>query len=91
MPHGPFSSRWPAGEHTVAPLSRRSLARAVALDAQFADLGLGIVDGAVMALAEEHDLPIVTFDFEHFRATRPEHGYWKLVVDETRYRQATAS
>jgi len=34
-----------------------------------------------MALAEEQDLPILTFDFEHVRATRPRRGYWQLVVD----------
>jgi len=42
-----------------------------------------------MALAEEQDLPILTFDFEHVRATRPRRGYWQLVVDERRYREAT--
>lgn len=77
------------GEHTVAFGSRRLLRRAVEIDATFADLGLGLVDAAVMALAERHDLPILTFDFEHFRATRPTRGYWRLVVDETRYREMT--
>ena len=42
-----------------------------------------------MAIAEERSLPILTFDFEHFRAARPRHGYWQLVVDEGRYREAT--
>jgi len=77
------------GEHTVVPLSQRLLRQAVEIDARFADIGLGIVDAAVMALAEEEDVSIVTFDFDHFRATRPDRGYWKLVVDEQRYRQAT--
>jgi hypothetical protein len=44
-----------------------------------------------MTLAEERELPIVTFDFEHFRATRPRRGYWRLVVGEQRYREATRS
>jgi hypothetical protein len=44
-----------------------------------------------MALAEERDLPILTFDFEHFRATRPHQGYWQLIVDEARYRDATGA
>lgn len=77
------------GEHTVAFASGRLLRRAVEIDAGFADLGLGLVDAAVMALAERHDLPILTFDFEHFRATRPTRGYWQLVVDEARYRETT--
>ncbi len=77
------------GEHTVAFGSPRRLRRAVEIDAGFADLGLGLVDATVLALAEEHELPILTFDFEHFRATRPRRGYWQLVVDEHRYRAAT--
>jgi hypothetical protein len=48
----------------------------------------GLVDGAVMALAERQELPILTFDFTHFRSTRPEKGFWRLVVDETRYADA---
>ena len=77
------------GEHTVVFLSQRLLRRAAEIDERFAGLGLGIVDASLMALAEERDLPIITFDFEHFRATRPASGYWKLVVDEDRYRRAT--
>jgi hypothetical protein len=42
-----------------------------------------------MALAERHRLPILTFDFAHFRATRPRRGYWTLVVDEARYAEST--
>ena len=42
-----------------------------------------------MAVAEQRDLPILTFDFKHFRATRPCDGYWRLVVDENRYRDET--
>jgi predicted nucleic acid-binding protein len=79
------------GEHTVAFASPRLLRRSAEIDERFADLGLGLVDAAVMALAEEHGLPILTFDFEHFRATRPRRGYWRLVVDEQRYREATGT
>jgi hypothetical protein len=56
---------------------------------RFADLDLGFVDGAVMALAERMRVPILTFDFGHFRATRPARGLWHLVVDEPRYAEAT--
>jgi predicted nucleic acid-binding protein len=79
-----------AGGCTVVPLSPGLLRRAVELDRAFGDLDLGVVDGAVMAVAERTDLPILTFDFAHFRATRPERGSWRLVVDERKYDEATA-
>ena len=78
------------GEHTVHFLSPGLLRRAVEIDARFADLDLGLADAAVMAIAERHRLPVLTFDFEHFRATRPARGYWRLVVDEERYEESTA-
>ena len=74
-----------AGEHSVVNISPGLLRRAVELDAAFADLDLGYVDAAVMAIAERDVLPVLTFDFGHFRATRPDHGYWQLVIDEHRY------
>ncbi len=80
-----------AGEHTVAFLSAGLLRRAVEIDARFADLDLGLVDGCVMAIAESMRAPILTFDFEHFRATRPARGFWQLVVDEARYADATGA
>ncbi|MGH3129941.1 MAG: type II toxin-antitoxin system VapC family toxin, partial [Gaiellaceae bacterium] len=78
-----------AGEHRVAELTPALLRRAAEIDAQHADLDLGFVDAAVMAIAERHELPILTFDFGHFRATRPWSGYWRLVVDEARYADET--
>jgi hypothetical protein len=77
-----------AGEHSVAFLSAALLRRTAEIDARFADLGLGLVDAAVMALAERHRHPILTFDFEHFRAAPPQRGYWHLVIDESRYAKA---
>jgi predicted nucleic acid-binding protein len=77
------------GEYPVVPLTVGPLRRAVEIDAEFADLDLGLADAAVMAIAERDDLPILTFDFEHFRATRPRQGFWRLVVDEPRYWEAT--
>jgi predicted nucleic acid-binding protein len=77
-----------AGEHDVAFLSSGLLRRAAEIDSRFADLDLGFTDAAVMALAERHDLPILTFDFEHFRASRPRRGFWQLVIDEARYADA---
>jgi hypothetical protein len=76
-------------EHTVVFLTPDLFRRAVEFDARFEALGLGITDASVMAYAERHRLPILTFDFEHFRTTRPEKGFWRLVIDESRYREAT--
>lgn len=76
------------GEHDSAFLSPALLRRAVEIDGRYLDLGLGITDASIMAYAERHRLPILTFDFEHFRATRPARGYWRLVVDEARYQDA---
>lgn len=78
-----------AGEHAVAFLSSGLLRRAAEIDARFTDLGLGFTDAAVMAVAERDRLPILTFDFEHFRAAPPEGGFWQLVVDEARYLEST--
>jgi predicted nucleic acid-binding protein len=79
------------GEHSVVFLSPGLLRRAVEIDERFADLDLGLADAAVMAYAERHDLPILTFDFGDFRAAAPMGGYWRLVVDEARYAEATVS
>lgn len=76
------------GEHSTAFLSPQLLRRAAELDSQHADLNLGFVDASLMAYAERHDLPILTFDFADFRAARPAHGHWRLVVDEARYAAA---
>src|SRR5918994_4229755 len=65
-------------EHTPVFLSPGLLRRAAAIDARFADLGLGFVDASVMAYAERHELPILTFDFHDFRAATPERGHWRL-------------
>jgi hypothetical protein len=44
-----------------------------------------------MATAERGDLPVLTFDFEHFHATRPAQGFWRLVIDEHRYQRHVRS
>ncbi len=77
-----------AGEHTVGFLTPGLLARAAEIDARFADLDLGVADASVMAYAERNDLPILTFDFEHFRAAPPASGFWRLVVDASRFAEA---
>ena len=83
-----FLSAVARGEHSVAFLSAGLLRRAVAIDLSFADLDLGLADASVMAISERHSLPILTFDFEDFRTTRPARGFWRLVVDEARYLDA---
>jgi predicted nucleic acid-binding protein len=82
-----FLSAVADGEHSPVFLTIDLLRRAIAIDKRYADLGLGLADASVMAYAERHDLPILTFDFEHFRAAPPPNGYWRLVIDEARYRE----
>ncbi len=82
-----FLSAVADGEHSPVFLTIDLLRRAIAIDKRYADLGLGLADASVMAYAERHDLPILTFDFEHFRAAPPPGGYWRLVIDEARYRK----
>jgi uncharacterized protein len=77
------------GVHEVAYLSAGLLRRAVELDHRYADLGLGFVDTCVMAIAERHELPILTFDFADFRATESAQGPWRLAIDEHVYRSVT--
>jgi hypothetical protein len=71
-----------AGGHTPAFLSPGLLSRAAELDALYGDLNLGLVDASIMAYAERHDLPILTFDFRDFRATESSRGPWRLVLSE---------
>ena len=63
------------------------LRRAVELENRYADLNLGLVDTAVMAIAERRCLPILTFDFTDFRATESADGPWRLAIDEGVYRE----
>jgi predicted nucleic acid-binding protein len=80
-----FLAALDGGEHEIAYLSPGILNRAIEIDRRYGGLHLGLVSAAVMALAESHKLPILTFDFERFRAARPSGGSWQLVVDEGRY------
>jgi len=83
-----FLSAMSKGDHVVEFMTQGLVRRAAEIDARYQDLDLGFVDAALMAYAERHDLPILTFDFEDFRAAPPDGGYWRLVVDEQRYREA---
>jgi predicted nucleic acid-binding protein len=77
------------GLHSVAYISPGLFRRAVELDDRYADLDLGFADTCLMAIAERHELPILTFDFADFRATESASGPWRLVLDENAYRTAT--
>lgn len=76
------------GAHTIDFLTPGLVKRAAELDARYADLGLGLVDASIMAYAERHDLPILTFDFRHFRATESAHGPWRLAISEEQLERA---
>lgn len=77
-----------AAEHAVAYLTPELLRRATEIDERFEALDLGFTDAAVMAVAQREQIPVLTFDFEDFRAASSEEGPWRLVVDESRYRDS---
>jgi uncharacterized protein len=59
------------GGFTVEPMEMRDVIRAAELDAQYADLGLGLVDGVVAAAAERlRATAIATLDLRHFAALK---------------------
>ena len=78
------------GEISVRHLTPGLLREAVAIDARYADLGLGLVDASVMAIAEREGLSILTFDFEDFPAApRPDGMAWSLLIDEASFARFT--
>lgn len=85
-----FLTAMARGEHDGDFMTQGLVQRAAEIDERHRDLDLGFVDAAIMAYGERHDLPILTFDFEDFRAAPPAAGYWRLVVDEERYRAAAS-
>jgi predicted nucleic acid-binding protein len=61
----------PRTRYELEPVTAIDLARAVEFDARFADLGLGLVDGVVAAVAERRRvLRILTTDRRDFCALR---------------------
>jgi predicted nucleic acid-binding protein len=63
-----------AGVYRVEPPTGADLARCRVLQARYVDLGLGVVDSSVVALAERLGEPkVATLDQRHFRAVRPAH------------------
>jgi predicted nucleic acid-binding protein len=73
------------GAFTYAAPTSAQLARAMAIDKRYADLGLGLVDASLVALAEDVGVRrIATRDVRHFRAIRWRDGSaFELVVDPT--------
>jgi len=63
-----------AGVYRIEPPTAADLVRCAELQARYRDLGLGIVDASVVALAERLGEPkVATLDQRHFRAVRPGH------------------
>lgn len=63
-----------AGVYRVEAPSGVDLGRCRDLQANYADLALGVVDASIVALAERLAEPkIATLDQRHFRAVRPAH------------------
>jgi hypothetical protein len=73
------------GAFTYAPPTLGQLARAMDIDRRFANLGLGLVDASVVALAESLGLHrLATRDVRHFAAVRLRDGRpFELVVHPT--------
>ena len=74
------------GAFTYAPPALALLERAIDIDRQYGDLGLGLVDASVVALAEELGVyRLATRDLHHFSAVRLRGGRgFELVVHPRR-------
>jgi len=70
------------GAFTYAPPMLDDLSRAMEIDRRYSDLGLGLVDGSVIALAEGLGIRrIATRDVRHFAAVRLRDGSsFELVI-----------
>ena len=77
-----FMSDLARGAFSYAPPTPSILVRAMEIDRQYADLGLGLVDGSIVALAEELGVTrLATRDVRHFVAVRLRRGHpFELVV-----------
>ena len=73
------------GAFTYAPPTVGQLSRAMEIDRRFEDLGLGLVDGSVVSLAEDLGIRrLATRDLRHFAAVRLRDGSpFELVVRPT--------
>ena len=73
------------GAFTYAPPALDQLARAMQIDRRYGDLGIGLVDASVVALAEELGIRrLATRDVRHFAAVRLHDGSaFEIVVHPT--------
>ena len=73
------------GAFTFAPPALDDLSRAMDIECRYSDLGLGLVDASVVALAEGVGIRrLATRDVRHFAAVRLRDGSaFELVVDPT--------
>ncbi|MGI8945800.1 MAG: type II toxin-antitoxin system VapC family toxin [Thermoleophilaceae bacterium] len=63
-----------AGAYRAEHAAPADLHRCRALQAEYADLGLGVVDASVLALVERlGEDKLATLDHRHFNAVRPRH------------------
>ncbi len=70
-----------AGAYRPEPPTSADLERALGLQTLYRDLGLGVVDATVIALAErlgEHR--VATLDHRHFATVRPSHATSLTIV-----------
>jgi predicted nucleic acid-binding protein len=74
------------GAFTYAPPTLDHLSRAMAIDLRYPNLGLGLVDASIVALAEVLGVRcLATRDIRHFAAVRLHDGSsFELVVHPTR-------
>ena len=62
------------GAYRIESPTLADLARCRDLQDRYRDLGLGVVDASIIALAERLEEPkVATLDQRHFRAVRPSH------------------
>jgi predicted nucleic acid-binding protein len=73
------------GAFTYAPPALDELTRAMDIDRRYSELGLGLVDGSIIALAEGLGIRrVATRDVRHFTAVRLRDGSaFDLVVHPT--------
>jgi hypothetical protein len=63
------------GRFEVAPCTQSDIAAALAIDSQYAALGIGLTDASLVALAGRYrTINLATLDERHFRVVRPLHG-----------------
>jgi predicted nucleic acid-binding protein len=81
----PFLADIEAGAIRVVDLTRQDYARVHELCARYADLPLGFVDAAVLAVVERlGELKLATLDHRHFRVVQPRHTRSLVLMPDSR-------